>query len=131
MEPEPVDNRKWDEVAEVETPTIQVKDTQDGPTYIIRQYEFAFIPGLKKKPRAKDILTNDLIKFLENELWKDALEIVPPDKKMPNPRVAIQERSFTVVVVCKPKKGNIIPYEALQQVEKPLHERLVDDREPQ
>lgn len=117
---------RWDDVSSISTDGERIVDTQSGEVFIVRKFDFSVRPGLAVKPKKSDILTKDYIKHLEIQLWGDAMELVPPSTALPNPRVVIQKRSFTVFAVCKPKKGNIIPWQALAMADKPLHERLVE-----
>lgn len=122
---------RWDDVSQIKTDGEKIIDSQSGEILIMRKIDHVYRPGLAVKPKKADLLTKDYIKWLENRLWADAMELIPPFKGFSNPRVVIQKKGFTIFAVCKPKQGNIIPYEALEQVEKPLHERLIADKEPQ
>ncbi len=125
---------EWDDVADIQTDAVKIHDAQQGPEYIMRKFEYSFHPaiinGQQRKPNKKELLTEGYIKYLENALWGDALEIVPPEKGFPNPRVVIDKKGFTVVVVCKPKRGNIILDRDRDQLAQPLHKRLIEN-EPQ
>lgn len=116
----------WNDVSQIQTDGQQLIDPQSGEVCIIRKYDFRFHPLIaankELRPKKKDILTKDYIKHLENQLWADAWELHPD--ATPNPRVVINADGFSVFAVCKPKKGNRIPWELLEQVNTPLQERI-------
>lgn len=109
---------KWDDVSQIETEGVKIQDAQQGNAILIRQFKFVYSPTVKKKPTKAQILTKDYIKYLENVLWADNLELIT------EPRVHIHKSGFIVFAPCKPKRGNIFPYEALQTIDKPLEKRL-------
>lgn len=125
---------KWDDVSQIQTEGVKIHDDQSGEVILIRKIDFTYTPLVAAnkhlKPKKADILTKDYIKHLEIRLWGDALEMIEPYKGFSNPRVVFTKKGFTVVVACKPKPGNIIPYELLQQTDRPITERLIE-REPQ
>lgn len=121
---------KWDDVSQITTDGQRIVDEQSGEVLIMRKFDYAYHPNIQVRPKKSELLTKEYVKWLEDRLWGDALELIPPFKGFSNPRVVIQKKGFTILAVCKPKKGNIIPYEVLAQVDKPLTERLIE-REPQ
>lgn len=118
-------SEKWDDVSEIQTEGVRLHDEQTGQAIILRQFKFAYHPLVTKKPKKSEILTKEYIKHLENMLWADALELVA------DPRLHFHKGGFTIFAPCVPKRGNMIPYEALETMNTPLHKRIIDDKEPQ
>lgn len=118
----------WDDISQIQTDGQRIVDPQSGEICLIRKYDFKFHPLIaankELRPKKKDILTKDYIKHLENQLWADAWELHPD--ATPNPRVVIKANDFSIFAICKPKKGNIIPRELLEQVNLPLEQRLIE-----
>lgn len=121
---------RWDDVSQIQTDGVRIQDEQAGQVILIRKIDFKFSPLVAAnkhlRPKKADLLTKEYIRHLEIQLWADALELIEPYKGFSNPRVVIHKKGFTIVAACKPKRGNIIPYEALEQVERPLTERLLE-----
>jgi hypothetical protein len=109
----------------METERHDIKDPAQGQPVILRQLRFQYAPWQKTKPKVKDILTPDYIKYLENLLWADNLEMIQL------PKVTFHKKGFRIFLTCKAKKGNIIPYINKEDLDRPLHERLKEGQEPQ
>lgn len=107
----------------METERQKLEDPAEGRPVILRQMRHQYLPWVKKQPKKSEILTKDFIKHLENVLWADKLEMIQ------FPKVTFTKKGFTVWATCQPKKGNLIPEYAADQLTKPLHERLQEDRE--
>lgn len=100
----PVKDVKWDvQQAEVHSDIDIGVDKGDGRPIILRQFEYAFPPGMTYIPKAEDILTEGYIKFLETTLYfVDELEMVQ------HPKVVIGDRGFKIFATCQARKGSLI-----------------------
>lgn len=105
----------------METERFDVKDPGMGKPVILRQLRFQYAPWQTKKPKVKDLLTKDYIKHLENLLWADNLEMIQL------PKVTFHKKGFRIFLTCSPRKGNIIPRQAAEQFDVPLHTRLQEE----
>lgn len=103
--------------AQVETGEQRLDDPGTGKPIILRRFEFSYNPAIKYRPTKKDILTKDYLRFLDNRLWADELELIA------EPRVVFGDTSFSVFVTCQAKKGSRIPDYAQDQL-KPLQNKL-------
>lgn len=110
----PVKDIAWD-ATQAQTDGVRIEDGGTGRPIILRQFEFQFPPGFKGKPTKEEILTESYIKYLENFLWADALEMIM------EPKVVFSEKGFKVFATCQVKKGNLIPGYA-QDMLKPLQD---------
>lgn len=105
----------------METERHNIEDPAQGRPIILRKFEFKYNPALKGKPTKKQILTKDYIKFLENTLWADNLEMIQ------DPKVAFHKTGFTIFATCQAKRGNIIPWEHRAALDAPLQDRLREE----
>lgn len=95
----------------------KIEDPGTGRPIIVRRFQFMYGPQHKGVPTKEQVLTPEYIKYLENFLWADNLEMVM------HPRVVYEKGGFSVFATCQAKKGNIIPYEHAEKL-RPLQETL-------
>lgn len=107
----------------METEKHDIKDPAEGKPVILRQMRFQYAPWQKTKPKVKDILTDEYIKHLENCLWADNLEMIQL------PKVTFHKKGFRIFLTCMAKRGNRIPDYARDALAKPLHERLLPEKD--
>lgn len=102
----PVENINWDvKRGEVHSDIPLEADEGWGKEVILRQFEYAFPPGITQRPTADDILTEGYVKFLESQLYfADNLELVLP------PKVLIEDTGFKIFATCQPRKGHILEW---------------------
>lgn len=108
----------------METEHQRIDEPGTGKPIILRQFKYARNPAIKKKPTKDEILTPGYIKYLENGLWADNMEMIQ------DPKVVIDKKFITVFATCQAKRGNLINYAQRDQL-KPLQEKLAEEREPQ
>lgn len=104
------------EVTQAQTDGFRIEDTATGKPIILRQFRYMY-PAGQMKPRKEEILTESYIKHLENGLWADGMEMVM------KPKVVFFKKGFTIFATCQAKKGNMIPYDAMETL-RPLQETL-------
>ena len=109
----------------METERQKLEDPATGKPVILRQFRYQYAPWQKKQPKKSELLTKDYIKHLENQLWADNLEMIQ------FPKVTFTKKGFNIWATCQAKKGNSIPGYASDQLSRPLHERLQEEKEPQ
>lgn len=105
------------EVTQAQTDGVKIEDSGSGKPIILRQFEFHFPPGFKGKPKKEEILTESYIKYLENFLWADALEMIM------EPKVVFNEKGFKIFATCQARKGHLIPYDKKDQL-RPLQDKI-------
>ena len=93
---------KWyaDSVEAKSTPLI---DPGVGKPMFIRQFEFAFKPGLPSKP-TKQELFNQHWPQIRTILWGDGL-VANEDV---DPRVLIGKKDYKIILLCEPKFGVLV-----------------------
>jgi hypothetical protein len=108
----------------METEGHRIDEPGTGKPIILRRFQYARNPAIKRKPTKEDVLTPGYIKYLENGLWADNMEMIM------EPKVVIDKKHITVFATCQAKKGNLIESAHRDQL-KPLQDKLAEEREPQ
>ena len=85
---------------EDQTEDQSIHDKGQGEPIVIRLFEFKFKPGLERPPTAEELLTPDYLKYVDNQLWGDAL------RRVMMPRVAIDKEGCKIFVPCVATTGN-------------------------
>lgn len=108
----PVKDISW-EATQAQTDGFRIEDGGYGRPIVLRQFEYQYPPGFIGKPLKEEILTEGYIKYLENGLWADNMEMIM------EPKVVFSDTGFKVFATCQAKKGNLVPDYA-QGMLKPL-----------
>lgn len=95
----PVNDIKW-YGKEDRTEEKLMHDRGTGEPIVIRLFEFRLDPSIKELPNKEQILTPEYIKYLQTQLWGDALRLVM------EPRVVIDKESIKIFAPCQPTTGN-------------------------
>lgn len=95
---------EWDaKQLEVHSDIDLAVDTGWGKAVILRQFDYAFPPGIQQIPTKEQILTPGYLKFLETQLYfVDELELVMP------PKVVIGQKGFKIFATCQARKGSLV-----------------------
>ena len=94
----PVKDIKW-YGKEDRTEEKSIHDTGKGEAVVIRLFEFKFPPTLEVLPTKEQLLTPDYMKYLNVQLWGDALRMVL------EPRVEITKQGCKIFVPCVARTG--------------------------
>lgn len=85
---------------EDQTEDQSIHDKGQGESVVIRLFEFKFNPGLERTPTAEELLTPDYLKYIDTQLWGDAL------RRVMHPRISISKEGCKIFVPCVATTGN-------------------------
>ena len=98
----PVKDVKW-YPTEVETEGVKIEDPGMGRPIILRNFEFRYPLTLKRKPSKDQIFTKDYLKYLNNLLWIDEMELIQ------EPKIVFYKKGFRIFCTCQAKRGSLLP----------------------
>lgn len=106
------DKEKW-YGEQVEAKSDPLVDSGTGKLIMLRQFEFAFKPGMKEKPN-KQQLFNQAWPMIRPLLWSDGF-VASNDV---DPRVIVGKKGYKIILLCEPRLRRVVHDTAktLQQV---------------